>query len=381
MPGSGGGLSNQAGGIESPAMRGALRHVDGGAKQFALGFLETLEWWSGRKVTDVHFTRLGCGEMLVGAAAWSERREAAMVSYRILSIDGGGVRGLLVSVLLEQLDERVPGWRNKIDLLAGTSTGGIIALGLAKGLEPSDLRDLYYTESPEIFDSQWYELRERWPVIRAKYSNSDLREQLSEILGDTLLKNLKKKVLITSFDLDDEDSGHWKPKFFHNFSGIDTDGSRRAVDVALYTSAAPTYFPTADRYIDGGVVANNPSMAALAQTQDNRATIENRPGLKDIALLSIGTGSMPRSIGGTDHDWGFTMWAPNLLRVMFDGLSGVPHYQCSQILGERYHRLDHELTADIELDDWTARDELVRIGEIEMEEAVDETAEWISNTW
>ena len=303
-----------------------------------------------------------------------------MATYRILSIDGGGVRGLLVAVLLEQLDERVPGWRDKIDLVAGTSTGGIIALGLAKGLEPSDLRELYYDRSPEIFGSPWYELREGLPLFRAKYSNRRLREELTRVLGDTLLRDLNKKVLIASFDLDDEANGSWKPKFFHNFSGSDTDEDRRAVDVALYTSAAPTYFPAAGGYIDGGVVANNPSMAALAQTQDERAIV-NPPALDDVALLSVGTGFVPRKITGLDNDWGYTQWVRPLLRVMFDGLAGVPDYQCSQLLGENYHRLDYAFQNEIELDDWTARDDLVRIGEVEMEEALEHTAKWLSSSW
>lgn len=304
-----------------------------------------------------------------------------MAGYRILSIDGGGVRGLLAAILLEELDKRDGGWRKQIDLIAGTSTGGIIALGLAKGLDPSRLRELYYENSPDIFATWWYDLREPWPVLRARYSNKELRRALTEVLGKTRLKNLEKKVVIASFDLECQEKGAWKPKFFHNFSGDDTDGNERAVDVALYTSAAPTYFPSAGGYIDGGVVANNPSMVALAQTQDERCEIGHRPELNDIALLSIGTGVLPRRIRGTENDWGYTRWAPQLLRVMFDGLSGVPDYQCRQILGSNYHRLDPTLDVEIEIDDWTARDELVRIGEIEMKEELDETAEWLKTQW
>lgn len=304
-----------------------------------------------------------------------------MATYRILSIDGGGTRGLLVSVLLEQLDELVPGWRASIDLLAGTSTGGIIALGLAKGLEPSELRSLYYDRSPVIFSRPWTEFREPWPLFRARYANTRLRQELQEVLGDSMLKNLDRKVLIGSFDLDDEDDHVWKPKFFHNFSGPDTDGNARAVDVAMYTSAAPTYFPATEHYIDGGVVANNPSMAAISQTQDERAEIENRPALTDIALLSIGTGHLPRRIDGEDHDWGFAQWAGHLLNIMFDGIAGVPDYQCRQLLGDRYHRLDHELDRAIELDDWRARDELVRIAEVDMQDALAEAADWLRSRW
>ena len=311
-----------------------------------------------------------------------------MDTYRILSIDGGGVRGLLVSVILEQLDERVPGWRDRIDLFAGTSTGGIIALGLAKEIAPSALRSLYYDRSPDIFANPWPPfVRDGLQFIAAGYSNAALRSALVDEFGDMKLRTLKHRVLISAFDLDNEDPNEakrsWKPKFFHNFPGKDSDGGRKVVDVAMATSAAPTFFPTVDGFIDGGVVANNPAMAALAQTQDERAKIEPRPGLKDIKLLSIGTGFLPRRVEGPDHNWGYVRWAEPLVRLIFDGLGDVPHYQCAQLLGDGYYRVNHRFPPghEIEMDDWSARDELVRIGEIEMKPDLDQAAEWIAATW
>ena len=129
-----------------------------------------------------------------------------VAKYRILSIDGGGVRGLLVTVLLQQLDKRLPGWRDQVDLLAGTSTGGIIALGLAKGLAPTDLRTLYYDKSPRIFgDSLLDDIRDLGRVVGAEFSNRNLRQELEAVFGATKLQNLGKRVLISSFDLDNED--------------------------------------------------------------------------------------------------------------------------------------------------------------------------------
>ena len=251
-----------------------------------------------------------------------------MAKFRILSIDGGGVRGLLVAVLLQQLDERAPGWRDRADLLAGTSTGGIIALALAKGLTPTDLRILYYEKSPRIFgDSFLDDIRDLGRVVGAEFSNRDLRQEVEAVFGATRLQDLGKRVLISAFDLDNEDPDpnkrSWKPKFFHNFPGSDTDGPLRAADVALYTSAAPTYFPSVDGFVDGGVAANNPSMAALAQSQDERARIPQRPSLADISLLSIGTGRSLSRITGKRHDWGYAQWAKPLLRLMFDAVSGI----------------------------------------------------------
>ncbi len=317
-----------------------------------------------------------------------QHEEVAVSTYRILSIDGGGVRGLLVAVVLEELDERVPGWRDGIDLYAGTSTGGIIALGLAKGMSPTELRELYYDRSPEIFASPWPPLvHEGLQFLTAGYDNGPLRAALVEEFGAMKLRSLKTRVLISAFDLDSEDPDpakrSWKPKFFHNFPGKDSDGGRLVVDVAMATSAAPTYFPTTGGYIDGGVAANNPSMAALAQTQDRRAKLDPRPGLDDIALLSIGTGFLPRRIEGPDHDWGYLRWVEPLVRLIFDGLGDVPHYQCAQLLGDRYYRVNHKFAwgDEIEMDDWSARDELVRIGEIEMKPELDAAAAWLATRW
>ena len=99
-----------------------------------------------------------------------------MPKYRILSFDGGGIRGLLSVILIEKLDIMVPGWRDKVDLLAGTSTGGIIALGLADGFTPGDLRELYYDKSPKIFkDSFLDDIRDLGNVVGAEYSNKNLK--------------------------------------------------------------------------------------------------------------------------------------------------------------------------------------------------------------
>lgn len=310
-----------------------------------------------------------------------------MAKYRIVSFDGGGIRGLLTAVLLERLDERVKGWRKKADLIAGTSTGGIIALGLAKGLNPTDLRSLYYDKSPKIFkDSFLDDIRDLGNAIGAEYANKNLKKELKRVFGTTLLKNLKKRVLIPTFDLDNEHTNtkrrSWKPKFFHNFSGSDTDGNERVVDVALYTSAAPTFFPSVDGYIDGGVIANNPSMAALAQTQDKRAN-KKPPSVSEIVLLSIGTGSVLSRIKGKKHDWGFGQWAKPIIKLMLDGVIGVPDYQCKQILGERYHRLNYTFLPgqEIDMDEYKKRDKLVEIAEKKMNTQLNNAVDWLKENW
>lgn len=267
-----------------------------------------------------------------------------MARFRILSLDGGGIRGLISAMLLIRLsrEKALAGWLERADLLAGTSTGALIALLLAKGLGLEEIRALYHDASGEIFDDSWLDnVKDVGTLIGAQYHSDGLRRHLQRMLGKARLRDLKKRVLITAFDLDNEhpDPGkrRWKPKLFHNFPGADSDGATLAWKVGLYTSAAPTYFPTVDGYVDGGVFANNPSMCALTQTQDAR--IGRTAALEEVALFSLGTGSSLIYVKGQKLDWGYAQWAQALLGVMFEGTVGIADYQCRQLLGGRYHRL------------------------------------------
>jgi patatin-like phospholipase/acyl hydrolase len=267
-----------------------------------------------------------------------------MPKYRIVSIDGGGIRGLVTTILLQRI-VATPGLENflkSINLIAGTSTGGLLALGIAYGLDLEHIRDLYIKKGPGIFDDSWLDdLRDLGKLRGADYKIKPLRRELKSLFGKATLGQLKKHVLITAFDLDNEDpkpgKRTWKPKLFHNFSGPGSDSNSSVADVGLYTSAAPTYFPSVDGYIDGGVYANNPSICALAQTQDDR--YGPTPKLKDVCLLSLGTGTSLQYIRGKSHDWGYVHWIKPLINLMFDGTTGIADYQCSQFLGNRYHRL------------------------------------------
>jgi len=299
-----------------------------------------------------------------------------MGSYRILSIDGGGIRGLFAAVLLDRLSQRVPFFLDSVDLAAGTSTGGIIALGLALGLKPSDLVSLYKENATKIFDNSWKdEIRDVVRIIGAEYDNGPLKEVLQGVFKTATLGELQKRVIVPAFDLDNQAQPPalrtWKPKFFHNFPGPDSDGDELLVEVALRTSAAPTYFPVYEGYIDGGVVANNPSMAALAQAID--ATTGGQT-LGDVRLLSLGTGATPAYIQGQDHHWGVAQWAKPLISILMDGMLGVADYQCARLLHDRYWRLEPVLPQPIALDAADKTNELVEYAE---QVPLDDTVAWL----
>ena len=266
------------------------------------------------------------------------------MSYRIVALDGGGIRGLVTLGWLERLSDRYPGWILIADVLAGTSTGGILRLALAAGISIGDLRDLYLKRGPVIFgDSLWDDIKDVGNWNGAEYSAEPLKGVLQDVFGDRTLGDLKQRVVVPVFDLDngsaDPQQRQWKPKIIHNFQGPDNDSDWPCWKAALYTSLAPTFFPAMDGYIDGGVFANSPGMIALGQTQDTRNT-EKAPALNEIRLLALGTGRSLNRIEEANPDWGIRQWARPLLQLMFQADMDTADYQLKQFLRERYHRID-----------------------------------------
>lgn len=324
------------------------------------------------------------------------------MKYRILAIDGGGVRGLIPVILMQRLaDELGQEWYNAADFYAGTSTGGLIALGMAQGIPLETMYELYAQKSAEIFAGHTHADK----VVRADYRNTALKRQVKRLFGDHHLGDYDKRVMVTSFDFDNGDrislgySRHgktsrgkswprrWKAKLFHNFPGKDTDAEALAYKVALYTSAAPTYFPTEDGFVDGGILTNNPSMCALAQTQDSRIRWKDRPRpeLGDIVLLSFGTGEALRYHSGSTLDWGYLQWGKPILDILLDGVSGmVADYQCRQLLHENYKRVQLQFPGDagLALDSAEQLDELRALTETDdAKRKLRKTAKWLREVW
>ena len=236
---------------------------------------------------------------------------------RILSIDGGGTKGILPATLLHYVCEDLGKSPSELfDIFAGTSTGAILCLGMAHGWTPFELSSLYQRESKVIFKEPLVDrLSGLDEHLKANYSNHNLQKILQTYFGRKTLGDLQmdpafggkgKEVMVCSFDLnpDDEEGApsHYQPVVFH--SSFKRDQHLSLVDIAMRSVAAPTYFPVVEKkYIDGGVAINNPSMAAVAYAmngskatgKDHRQYLSNGyKGLqidrKDIKVLSLGTG-------------------------------------------------------------------------------------------
>jgi len=303
------------------------------------------------------------------------------VRYRILSLDGGGIRGLLASRILERLAARRPEWIGAADLLAGTSTGAILAAGIAAGLGPDAISRIYAERGREVFDETLWDIADVDRLVRADYRNENLKRVLTQIFGSRTLGELERRVVISAFDLDSgeptrEGVRSWKAKFYHNFDEPgSTDRDERVVDVLMRSCAAPTYFPVYQGFVDGGVVANNPSMCALAQALHADTGGQHA---SYVALLSVGTGANPRYLETMDGDWGYAQWLKPLVSIVLESGSGVADYECRQILGKRYHRLNPVLPHPIGLD---SVDDCDVLEQLAAAQPLDDAVAWLDANW
>lgn len=299
-----------------------------------------------------------------------------MAKFRILSFDGGGIRGALTVNILKRLNDQNPQLIKKTHLFAGTSTGAFIALGLAYGLKVEELVDLYSLENARyIFTPGGLGL------CRPKYNNQRLREVLLKIFPkDLRLLDLPKYVVIPSFRLNGSDSDSWRPIFLNNFPESNNKHVT-VIDAALYSSAAPIYFPSYKSHVDGGLIANNPSTAAIAMAAD--PYYANQIG-DDICLLSIGTGFCPHKITANTSKWGLFQWMfnPNpsfpLETIMFDGAVEADSYFSYQFLKERFFRLNPKIDSSITLNHYQKIPYLISLAN---EYDLTDVITWINNYW
>lgn len=302
-----------------------------------------------------------------------------MARYRIMTFDGGGVRGSLMATLVKRVTEHFPDLLDQVDLFAGTSTGSVVAFSLASGFSAETLVEFYSQENLRSAFSP-----SRWNYFRPKYANKNFKALLeSHFPGNPRLGDITKhQVMVTSFQLDDAPLKNWYPHFFHNYpESFYLD--QFVVDCALRSAAAPTVFPSHQGYIDGGMMANNPSTPAIAVALGHKGSTVD---LSEICLLSVGTGLQPTIVKADTSNWGVVQWLLNpfhspstpLLNILFDGVVEADHFMSKHFLGGRYFRLNPTLAQQTELDDWKAVPQLIQTAnDWDLGPAID----WIKNNW
>lgn len=237
---------------------------------------------------------------------------------RILTIDGGGIKGVFPASFLASLEEAVgKPIGTYFDLIVGTSTGGLIALGLGLGFSGRQMLEFYEQYGPKIFQgSRW--MRALRHVVRAKYNPSFLREALEATFDDRRLGESRTRLVIPSCNLDTGEVYLWKTAHHPRF---ERDYKARVVDVALATAAAPTYFPThrlevGTPLVDGGVWANNPLGVAAVEAI---GILKWAP--EDLRILSLGCTSSPLEV--RSGAWGWAYWGPKLINVFMTAQSSA----------------------------------------------------------
>ncbi|MEM7402843.1 MAG: patatin-like phospholipase family protein [Myxococcota bacterium] len=306
------------------------------------------------------------------------------VRYRILSIDAGGIRGVVPLVILLRLLQQYPQLIEQTDLIAGSSTGGIIAILLAYGVSVKEILEFYEDNGSAIFSQKLlHKLVSVDGWAKTRYSNKILAKLLQKGLGTTRLRDLKKRVLVPAFQLDnknpDPNKRSWGPKFFHNFPNTQ-NGDELAYKVALRSSAAVPYFPSVDGYVDASLAGiSDMSLLALSQSQDSDA-IKHPPALDQVAVLSLGLGEYMKYIAAKDIDPGMISWIEPLLEILADGPPDVAQYQCRQLIGDNYHRIDFALPADrsLPIDDPSKIPQLEQIARVL---DISPTLKWLARTW
>jgi len=249
---------------------------------------------------------------------------------RVLSIDGGGIRGLIAARVLAEIERRCGRLAGELfDLVAGTSTGAIIACALTRPepLSADRIARIYVEEGPEIFSrSLLKRITSAEGYLDERYESDGLLTSLRRHLGDARLADAGPAILLTAYDLERR-----------NALLLRNDDDMSMVDAAHGSAAAPSYFEPARvgdlTLVDGGVFATNPAMCAYA---DAGGAVE--------LLVSLGSGEHTRVLSFEQvRDWGRLEWVRPALDVVFDGTADAVDFQLKALMGDDYVRLQTPL--------------------------------------
>lgn len=267
-----------------------------------------------------------------------------------LSLDGGGVRGAVQATILAHIEDTTGRRIQDIfELYAGTSTGGLVVLKLAMGTPPSEIRDFYVKQSCEIFPKNlWWGIKSGNGLLGPKYDVTPLQNLAKQHFRDKTMGQVMEdgyRVMIPTYCLDEG-----APKFFKSHDKKDADVLVR--DVALATSAAPTFFYphwfNGKGYCDGGIYANNPCVSTIVEEKNIFGD--------DIKVLSLGGGGADVSFDSKkSHEWGGIGWLKRIINLIFDGVSDDDDHIAGSLLGENFLRIQEDSFGITSMDDGSAQ--------------------------
>jgi patatin-like phospholipase/acyl hydrolase len=283
--------------------------------------------------------------------------------FRILALDGGGIRGAYSAAVLATIEEAT-GKRivDHFDLIVGTSTGGIIALGLALGVPASDVLRFYQEHGPAIFPSRRKHQRvarwlRRW--VAPKHDRAVLEAALSSVFKTRRLGEANCRLVIPAYNAATNDVLLFKTAHSHKYG---LDYRRTAVEVALATAAAPTYFELSitgagEHLIDGGVWANCPAVVGIVEALNMGIPVSQ------IQLLSVGTLVEARSFSAKAMSGGILGYRTGIVELFQDAQTRSALAQARLLLQDRYLRIDqHVQPKRFPMDDARRIGELIALG-------------------
>jgi patatin-like phospholipase/acyl hydrolase len=342
--------------------------------------------------------------------------------FRILCVDGGGIRGLIPALVIAELERRIQkraGEQARISdyfhMFAGTSTGGLVALSVTApdpehperpAVSGEELARFYTEDGPDIFHrSLLQRIRTLWGWIGPKYTLGPLEDSIKRRLGAGRLEHALRELIVTSYDMTNR-----QPYFFKRWRAREDpegDRNRPITDAGLATSAAPTYFPSHEldgrALVDGGVFAGNPVIVAIVEALKRIGDEPTHLDQDDLLVVSIGTGAHEEGYRQDEvSGWGRLGWVlprrgePPIIGATLDGASdgadhwahtllnhpANPHIQPADVgHGPRFFRLQVPLQDSVELDDASeealtvtlpaAADQLIAAHEAEISEIVE----------
>jgi uncharacterized protein len=269
-------------------------------------------------------------------------------TVRILSIDGGGIRGIIPATVLAHIERAAGGFpiHRMFDLIAGTSTGAILAAGLTRPIpfSAAALSDLYLSRGAEIFRRSAVSYI-RSAISGPKYDAVPLEDILHGYFGTRLLSDCVTPLLVPAYDLERREA-----HFFKSWRAGTTPSVNFLLrSVVRAATAAPTYFSPALIYsmggdrlaaVDGAIFANNPAMCALAEAR------VLYPNATKFIIVSLGVGEFRKPISyDSAKGWGLLAWAPPVIDCAMDGTADTVHYQIKECFGAnvKYHRFQIDL--------------------------------------
>jgi patatin-like phospholipase/acyl hydrolase len=277
--------------------------------------------------------------------------------FRILSLDGGGIRGTYTAAVLVELQAQLKQpIADYFDLIVGTSTGGIIALGLGCDIPIERILAIYKESGAKVFSparTGWGGWIDR--MVAPKFDNSVLERCLRDVFAERRFSDISRSVAVTSFDAASAHPIVFKTRYHASLNGY---GDMSVVEVALATSAAPTYFPAARTgsgvMIDGGVWANCPVMVGITEA----LTLFDKTS-REIRMLSVGTTTNPEFIEKPARDGGIFHWVKSIPGVVMHA-SKIAAIEQAKKLSHEFVRVDEVVDRmQIEkLDDVSAVDDL-----------------------